>query len=187
MKTKRKTHRPRVQLDKKTLALKHEQALQNLFFKTLTDVPNKVRAPWLTQLTDGLEVLLVKRGTQRQMVQAYRDVTDCFNLSEQLIKEGYSTGTEYIDAAVDVLIALYHRVKAMGYVDSAWMLTGPQIAALTQGREVFAEQMALTGISGAEWLRAIEHTSKRCSIARTKGNPGDTIDGVLLIDLAMPD
>jgi len=172
---------------KKALALRHDSVLKNLFFKTLEDVPNSVRAKWLKQLDDGLAVLLVTRGTQRQMVQAFRDVADSFNLAEQLVNEGYTTGMEAIDAATDALIAMYHQVKAQGYIDSAWTLTGPQVAALRDGREAFAQQMAHAGISGAEWLRAIEHTSQRCNVARTKGNPGDLVDGVLVVDLAMPD
>lgn len=174
-------------LDKKEAGAIYQQALNKLFFKTLEDVPNSVRAKWLKQLDDGLAVLLVTRGTQRDMVQAFRDVADSFNLSEQLVNEGYTTGMEAIDAASNALIAMYHQVKAQGYIDSAWTLTGPQVAALRDGREAFAQQMAHTGISGAEWLRAIEHTSQRCNVARTKGNPGDLIDGVLVVDLAMPD
>lgn len=189
MKTKHKpkSRRPRIQLDKHTLALRHDQALKNLFFKTLEDVPNSVRAQWLKQLDDGLQVLLVTRGTQRQMVQAFRDVTDTFNLSEQLIREGHTTGMDALDAARAAMVAMYYQVKEQGYIDSAWTLTGTQVAALRDGREAFAQQMAHAGISGAEWLRAVDNTSRRCSLARTRAKPGEISDGVLVVDLAMPD
>lgn len=180
----KKRHRP---MSREELLRRYTASTSAVYFKAFPDVPDAVRGKWLQHIDDALEVLLVKRGTQREMVQAFRNLTECTNFSEQLISEAYTNGQETIDACTAVLVALHDQVKAKGYTDSAWTLTGPQVAALRNGRELWFQQLAHAGISGGEWTRAISNRDKHLRQARQRGKLGEIIDGVLVVDMPMPD